>query len=125
MCDVDRYRADTKLRAGKLDQALLDVKKAMELDSACAHLYRYVKSVIKRLKVSLSTFLLLQQLTLSICATPLTSLEKLGHDNLTGGCSCHCRIRGEVKLRKKDISAAHADLNKALEMQSNNAIALR
>lgn len=38
--NFDRYRADVQLRAGKLDQALIDVKKAMELDSTSGSLYR-------------------------------------------------------------------------------------
>ena len=38
--DIDRYRADVKLRAGKLEEALVDVKKAMELYSTSSSLYR-------------------------------------------------------------------------------------
>jgi len=42
-----RYRADTKLRSGKLQQALGDVKMAMELDSKNSSLFRYAISVMR------------------------------------------------------------------------------
>lgn len=37
---MGRYRAEVKLRAGKLEQAMADVKKAMELDPKSSSLYR-------------------------------------------------------------------------------------